>query len=107
VRYANGDRVELARNDAYWGETVLAKVTFRIIKNSRRVATLLSGDVDDGAAAPADLAASRVIALPVTSKISHRVIYFNFDHLDRQSPFITGKDGKPPRRTPARSARAP
>ena len=31
----------------------------------------------------------------VTSKISHRVIYFNFDNLERSSPFITGKDGKP------------
>ena len=31
----------------------------------------------------------------VSSKISHRVIYFNFDHLDRASPFITDKAGKP------------
>ncbi|MFI4925961.1 MAG: ABC transporter substrate-binding protein, partial [Vicinamibacteria bacterium] len=48
VRYSNGDRVELARNDAYWGEKPpFDKVTFRIIKNeSARVAALLSGDVD-------------------------------------------------------------
>src|SRR5437660_1235400 len=33
VRYANGDRVELARNDNYWGEKpAWQKVTFKIIK---------------------------------------------------------------------------
>ena len=48
VRYVNGDRVELVRNDAYWGEKpVWDKVTFKIIKNeASRVAALLSGDVD-------------------------------------------------------------
>ncbi|HVO89988.1 MAG TPA: ABC transporter substrate-binding protein, partial [Casimicrobiaceae bacterium] len=99
VRYANGDRVELVRNDAYWGEkSPWQKVTFKIIKNeAARVAALLSGDVDAIEQPPtADLA--RIKADPkftVTSKISHRVIYFNFDHLQRVSPFITGKDGKP------------
>ena len=44
----NGDRVELARNDNYWGDKpAYEKVTFRIIKNeAARVAALLSGDVD-------------------------------------------------------------
>ena len=104
VRYANGDRVELVRNDAYWGEKPYwQKVTFRIIKNeAARVAALLSGDVDAIEQPPtADLA--RIKADPrftVTSKISHRVIYFNFDYLDRQSPFITGKDGKPLAKNP-------
>lgn len=104
VRYANGDRVELARNDAYWGEKPpFDKVTFRIIKNeAARVAALLSGDVDAIEQPPiADLA--RVKSDPrftVSSKISHRVIYFNFDHLDRSSPFITGKDGKPLAKNP-------
>ena len=104
VRYANGDRVELVRNDSYWGEKPYwEKVTFRIIKNeAARVAALLSGDVDAIEQPPtADLA--RIKADPrftVTSKISHRVIYFNFDHLDRSSPFITGKDGKPLAKNP-------
>src|SRR6187455_2203971 len=104
VRYANGDRVELARNDAYWGEKPYwQKVTFRIIKNEpARVAALLSGDVDAIEQPPtADLA--RIKGDPrftVTSKISHRVIYFNFDYLDRSSPFITGKDGKPLAKNP-------
>jgi peptide/nickel transport system substrate-binding protein len=104
VRYANGDRVELVRNEAYWGDkSPWQKVTFKIIKNeAARVAALLSGDVDAIEQPPtADLA--RIKTDPkftVTSKISHRVIYFNFDYLQRQSPFITGKDGKPLDRNP-------
>jgi len=99
VRYANGDRVELVRNDGYWGEKpAFAKVQFKIIKDgAARMAALLSGDVDAIEQPPtADL--GRLKNDPkftLTSKISHRVIYFNFDHLERSSPFITGKDGKP------------
>jgi peptide/nickel transport system substrate-binding protein len=109
VRYANGDRVELARNDAYWGEKApWEKVTFRIVKNeASRVASLLSGDVDAIEQPPiADL--PRVKSDPrftVSSKISHRVIYFNFDHLERASPFVTGKDGKPLAKNPLRDLR--
>jgi peptide/nickel transport system substrate-binding protein len=98
-KYVSGDYVELVRNENYWGEKPLyEKVTFKIIKNSAaRVAALLSGDVEAIEQPPtADL--TRIKNDPkftVTSKISHRVIYFNFDHLARSSPFITGKDGKP------------
>src|SRR5262252_3691552 len=104
VKYTSGDRVELVRNDAYWGEkSPWDKVTFKIIKNeSARVAALLSGDVDAIEQPPtADLA--RIKNDPkftVTSKISHRVIYFNFDHLERSSPFITDKAGKPLAKNP-------
>ena len=99
VRYANGDRVELVRNNSYWGEKPgYEKVQFKIIKDgAARMAALLSGDVDAIEQPPtADL--GRLKNDPkftLTSKISHRVIYFNFDHLERSSPFITGKDGKP------------
>jgi len=104
VKYTSGDRVELVRNDNYWGEkSPWDKVTFKIIKNEpARVAALLSGDVDAIEQTPtADLA--RIKADPkfaVTSKISHRVIYFNFDHLDRSSPFINDKAGKPLAKNP-------
>ncbi len=104
VKYSSGDRIELVRNDNYWGEkSPWEKVTFKIIKNeSARVAALLSGDVDAIEQPPtADLA--RIKADPkftVTSKISHRVIYFNFDHLARSSPFITDKAGKPLEKNP-------
>ena len=109
VRYVNGDRVELVRNDAYWGEKAgFEKVTFRIIKNeAARVAALLSGDVDAIEQPPvADLARlKKDPKFVVTSKISHRVIYFNFDHLSRQSPFVTAKDGKPLDRNPLQDIR--
>jgi peptide/nickel transport system substrate-binding protein len=99
VKYSSGDRVDLVRNDSYWGDkSPWEHVTFKIIKNeSARVAALLSGDVEAIEQPPtADL--PRIKADPkftVTSKISHRVIYFNFDHLARSSPFITDKAGKP------------
>ena len=99
VKYTSGDRIELVRNDGYWGDkSPWDKVTFKIIKNeSARVAALLSGDVDAIEQPPtADLA--RIKGDPkftVTSKISHRVIYFNFDHLARASPFVADKAGKP------------
>ena len=99
VRYVSGDRIELVRNDNYWGEKpAYEKVQFKIIKNEpARMAALLSGDVDAIEQPPtADIA--RVKSDPkftLTSKISHRVIYFNFDHQSRVSPFITAKDGKP------------
>ena len=99
VKYVSGDHVDLVRNDNYWGEkSPWDKVTFKIIKNeSARVAALLSGDVEAIEQPPtADL--PRIKGDPkftVTSKISHRVIYFNFDHLARSSPFITDKAGKP------------
>ncbi len=104
VKYTSGDRIDLVRNDGYWGEkSPWEKVTFKIIKNeSARVAALLSGDVDAIEQPPtADLA--RIKGDPkftVTSKISHRVIYFNFDHLQRVSPFITDKAGKPMEKNP-------
>ena len=104
VKYTSGDRIDLVRNDNYWGDkSPWEKVTFKIIKNeSARVAALLSGDVDAIEQPPtADLV--RIKGDPkftVTSKISHRVIYFNFDHLTRSSPFITDKAGKPMDRNP-------
>lgn len=104
VKYTSGDRIDLVRNDAYWGEkSPWDTVTFKIIKNeSARVAALLSGDVEAIEQMPtADLA--RVKGDPkfsVSSKISHRVIYFNFDHLVRSSPFITDKAGKPMDKNP-------
>src|SRR4029453_15046887 len=97
-------RVELVRNDAYWGDkSPWEKVMFKIIKNEpARVAALLSGGVDAIEQPPtADLV--RIKGDPkfaVSSKISHRAIYFNFDHFGRLAPFITDKPGKPLAKNP-------
>ncbi len=47
-RWVKGDRVELARNDAYWGTPVALKsVTFKIIPDpSAAAAAMMAGDVD-------------------------------------------------------------
>ena len=110
VRYANGDRVELVRNDNYWGEKpAFEKVQFKIIKNeAARMAALLSGDVDAIEQPPtADLARLKNDPkFTLTSKISHRVIYFNFDHLDaRRARSSPAKDGKPLDKNPLQDVR--
>jgi peptide/nickel transport system substrate-binding protein len=49
VRYAPGDRIELERNDTWWGAEKPAwrRVTYRIIVNdAARTAAMLAGDVD-------------------------------------------------------------
>ena len=84
------------------------KVQFKIIKNeAARMAALLSGDVDAIEQPPtADLARlKKDPKFTLTSKISHRVIYFNFDHLSRVSPFVTAKDGKPLDKNPLQDVR--
>ena len=55
VRFLRSDRVELLRNDAYWGnKPTFDKVTIRIMPNNpARTAALLSGEVDAIAAVPA------------------------------------------------------
>jgi len=46
--YTPGDRIDLVRNDTYWGERPhWAKVTYRMITNdAARTAALMAGDVD-------------------------------------------------------------
>ena len=59
VRYLKGDRIELARNNNYWGaKTAWDKVVFRVIPSDpSRVASLLAGDVRGVESVPtADLA---------------------------------------------------
>ncbi|MBX9910179.1 MAG: ABC transporter substrate-binding protein [Beijerinckiaceae bacterium] len=60
VRWNRGDRLELARNDAYWGaKPALAKATFRFISDpAAQVASLRAGDVD----AQTNLAAPEAVA---------------------------------------------
>ena len=54
-RWVSGDRVELARNEAYWGEKpALAGATFKFISDpAAAVAAMMAGDVDAFANFPA------------------------------------------------------
>jgi peptide/nickel transport system substrate-binding protein len=55
VKFLRSDRIELARNDSYWGNKPhFDKVTIRIMPNNpARTAALLSGEVDAIAVVPA------------------------------------------------------
>ena len=109
VRFARGDRVELARNDAYWGGApAWDKVSFRILPNDApRLAALLAGDVDmiDGIPTQdaARLRANRNFTL--AQKVSWRPIFFHLDQSRDHSAFITDKAGKPLERNPLKDAR--
>ena len=109
VRWAKGDRIELARHDAYWGtKSPWDKVALRIITaDPARVAALLAGDVGAIENVPTpDLArVAKNSALSVFRIVSHRVMYLHLDSNRDKSPFVTDKAGKPLDRNPLRDAR--
>src|ERR1043166_6733897 len=95
VRYAKGDRIELARNDQYWGaRPAWSKVTFRLITSDpTRVAALLAGDVQAIENVPtSDLA--RLVKSPAVNVyriVSYRLMYLHIDGTRERSPFVTDK----------------
>jgi peptide/nickel transport system substrate-binding protein len=100
VRYVSGSVIEVARNDAYWGEKQpWEKVNFRIISNpGARSAALLSGDVDLIAAPPAtDLPRLRADSnIRIFERQGSRALFLSPDFSRTgESPFITDNDGKP------------
>jgi len=98
VRYAKSDRIELARNDAYWGgKTPWEKVTLRLLpQDASRVAALLSGDVQVIENVPtsdvAKLKQDKRLAIYRT--VADRLIYLHMDSDRDVSPFVTDKAGK-------------
>ena len=109
VRWAKGDRIELVRNDTYWGaKAPWERVTFRLITNDpARVAALLSNQVQVIEAVPtADLAKLKTNAdVAVHSSISYRLIYLHLDSNRDKSPFVADKAGKPLDRNPLKDVR--
>lgn len=109
VRFRRGDRVELARNDSYWGEKpAWARVVFRIVPSDpARVAALLAGDLDAIENVPtADFA--RIKANPnlrLSTKASHRIIFYHVDQFRDRSPFVSDKSGKPLLQNPLKDLR--
>jgi peptide/nickel transport system substrate-binding protein len=97
VAYVPGDRIELVRNDDYFGDLpAFERVIMRpITADPSRVAALLAGDVDMINGVPtADietLEGRDDVALH--TGVSNRVIYMHIDHWREQSPHITAKDG--------------
>jgi peptide/nickel transport system substrate-binding protein len=109
VRWQRGDRIELARNDAYWGpKAPWDRVTFRIITSDpTRVASLLAGEVRAIENVPtADLAKlSRNKDLAVYRTVSVRLMYLHLDTARDKTPFVTDKAGKPLDRNPLKDLR--
>ena len=104
VRFAKGDRLELARNDAWWGgKTPWEKATLRLLTNDpARVAALLSGDVQAIENAPtADMSRLKADKNLSLSRVgSNRLIYLHLDSNRDVTPFVTDKQGKPLAKNP-------
>jgi len=109
VRYVRGDRIELARNDAYWGpKPAWERATFRLITSDpSRIAALLAGDVQFiEVVPPSDYARLRTnSAISIFTSPSNRMIFFHLDSYRDKSPFITDKAGKPLEQNPLKDAR--
>jgi peptide/nickel transport system substrate-binding protein len=99
VRFARGDRVELARHDAYWGaRPAWDTVTLRIMPSDPvRTASLLSGELDAIENVPtADLARLRKSAAHrLAQTVSWRTILLHLDQHRTSPPGVTDKAGKP------------
>jgi peptide/nickel transport system substrate-binding protein len=109
VEFKRGDRIELVRNDNYWGKKAAwDKVTLRILPNDpTRIAALLSGDVDAIENIPTpDLAKIKANPnLSTFTKTSHRVIFFHLDQFRDQTPFVSDKEGRPLDKNPLKDLR--
>jgi peptide/nickel transport system substrate-binding protein len=104
VSQTPGDRVELVRNDAWWGpKQDWDKVTLRMITNSgARVAAVLAGDVDIIDTPPVGdlqkLKADPRVTVATTEGL--RVIYLALNSIEPGAATITDNDGKPLSKNP-------
>ena len=112
ISHRNGDRIELERNDTYWGERApFQRVSYRMITNdAARTAALLAGDVEFIDQVPTtDLAKLRGDnRVRLSETLGLRLIFLGLDHLrgpDENSPFITDSNGQPLGRNPLRDVR--
>lgn len=99
VEYLPGDRINLVRNDAYWGaKPHWAKASLRIITaHPSRVAALRAGDVQAIDDVPpgdvASLAADRNVS--VVRGASNSVLFLHMDQFRDVAPFVTDRAGNP------------
>jgi len=98
VEWQPGQRIVLARNEAYWGpKPAIERPVFRVLPSDpARVAALLAGDVSlIESVPPADLAQLRKNpAVALWSAPSTRLIYLHMDTARAETPFATDKAGK-------------
>ena len=107
--FKRGDRIEMMRNDAYWGGAApWDKVSLRILPNDGpRIAGLLAGDVDIIENIPTTDAA-KLKSKPefrLAQKVSWRTIFFTMDQERDQVPGLNDKAGKPLAKNPFKDIR--
>ena len=109
VSWTPGDRVVLERNAAHWaGPQPWSGVSFRFIRSSAsRVAALLAGDVDLIDALPtSDIGRiERDPRFQVSRAVSNRNMFVLVDQLERVSPFVADRQGRPLASNPFRDLR--
>jgi peptide/nickel transport system substrate-binding protein len=109
LRFARGDRIELARNDAYWGEkSAWEKVTLRILPaDTARITALLAGDLDAIENIPtADLTRLKANAnFRLEQKVSWRTMLLHMDQYRDHPPRLSDKSGTPLAKNPFMDAR--
>lgn len=109
IRWAPGDRIELARNDYYWGKRpIFDTCTIRFMSNdASRLSALLSGSVDVIDNVPPVTIARLRHEPNVTlfSGPSARLIYLALDSSRDASPFVTAADGSKIAHNPLRDVR--
>ncbi len=110
IAYRPGDRVELERNEAFWGDKpAWGRVTARIISNNAaRTAALLAGDVTLIDNVPTTDAAKLRTDKRVTLSeiVGLRIVYLALDQSrDGPTPFVTGPGGETLARNPLRDLR--
>ena len=104
-----GERIDLQRNDTYWGERpAWDRVEYRMVTNdAARTAALLAGDVDFIDQVPTgDIAKlRRDPRVRITEADSLRLMFLVLDQQRGVSPFVAGIDGKPLDRNPLQDGR--
>jgi peptide/nickel transport system substrate-binding protein len=109
VKFLRGDRIELVRNEAFWGKKPQAQsLVFKILTNdASRVAALLSNDVQVIDAVPvADIKRlSENQEISVLQRVGTRLIFLYFDLVRSPSPFVTDSAGQPLANNPLKDVR--
>ena len=106
----HGERVDMQRNDTYWGpKPAWERVDYRMVTSGpARLSALLAGDVDFIDQVPTtdieQLRKNKDIKLSESGSL--RFIYVAFDHSrEDKPPFITTTDGKPLEKNPLKDVR--
>ena len=107
--FARGDRIELVRNDTYWGaKPAWERVTLRLLaQDAPRMAALLAGDVDAIENIPTSDAGriARNARLHLERKVSWRTLFLHLDQYRDAPPGVSAKGGGALGKNPFRDPR--